>query len=172
VPRRMRTTFYSGVRLLGREAPRTNLPASSGASSARFAPARSADQSRSSHQSFQYRGFARRLQEWSEPPAHRRWRSSFRIANAGRSRPASADFHDAESASCRVRRSSSVRSSPSVVSDQVNTVLSGRLLNQAANAAVKATGTMVYRRLVPRLGHAPSDRRNRPPTVSSDLEDA
>jgi hypothetical protein len=32
-----------------------------------------------------------------------------------------------------------------------------RVLNQAANAAVKATGTIfaiVYRRLVPRLGHA------------------
>jgi len=34
-----------------------------------------------------------------------------------------------------------------------------RVLNQAANAAVKAKGTIfaiVYRRLVPRLGHAPA----------------
>jgi hypothetical protein len=28
-----------------------------------------------------------------------------------------------------------------------------RVLNQAANAAAKAKGTVVYRRLVPRLGH-------------------
>lgn len=51
---------------------------------------------------------------WSGPDgqAHLRRRSSSRIAAAGRRRPVSADCHDAESASCSARRSSSVRSSP------------------------------------------------------------
>jgi hypothetical protein len=48
-----------------------------------------------------------------------------------------------------------------------------RVLNQAANAAVKAKGTIfvvVYRRLVATRTR-PSHRSNRPPAMSSDLED-
>ena len=50
-----------------------------------------------------------------------------------------------------------------------------RLLHQAANAAVKTQGSIfqvVYRRLVPRLGHGPSDLGHRQPLVSADLEDS
>jgi hypothetical protein len=50
-----------------------------------------------------------------------------------------------------------------------------RVLNQAANAAVKAKGTIfavVYRRVVPRLGHAQANRCHHPPAVSIDLEDS
>jgi hypothetical protein len=50
-----------------------------------------------------------------------------------------------------------------------------RVLNQAANAAVKAEGTIFaigYRRLVPRLGHAQAIGANRASAVSPDLEDA
>jgi transposase IS116/IS110/IS902 family protein len=50
-----------------------------------------------------------------------------------------------------------------------------RLLNQAANAAVKAKDiifAIVYRRLVPRLGHGQANRRHRPPALSLDLEDS
>src|SRR5580693_2175531 len=50
----------------------------------------------------------------------RRVRNSSRIADAGRRRPASADFQEADSASCKARRSSSVRSSPSSVDHQVD----------------------------------------------------
>ena len=49
-----------------------------------------------------------------------------------------------------------------------------RVLNQAANAAVKAKGTIfavVYRRIVPRLGHAQAIGAITPPVVSIDLED-
>ena len=44
---------------------------------------------------------------------HRRFRSSSTIDDAGFNRPASNDRHEAESASCRARRSFSFRSSPS-----------------------------------------------------------
>jgi hypothetical protein len=50
-----------------------------------------------------------------------------------------------------------------------------RVLNQAANAAVKAKGSIfaiVYRRLVWRLGARASHRGDRPPPLSSDLEDS
>ena len=50
-----------------------------------------------------------------------------------------------------------------------------RVLNQAANAAVKAKGTIfaiVYRRLVPAPRTRPSHRCHRPPALSSDLEDS
>src|SRR5437870_12678081 len=50
-----------------------------------------------------------------------------------------------------------------------------RVLNQAANAAVKAKSTVfavVYRRLVPRLGHAQAIGAIRSSPLSPDLEDA
>ena len=50
-----------------------------------------------------------------------------------------------------------------------------RLLNQAANAAVKTKGSIfevVYRRLVTRLGHSTNDRRDRASSLSADLEDS
>jgi transposase len=50
-----------------------------------------------------------------------------------------------------------------------------RVLNQVANAAVKAKGTIfaiVYRRLLPRLGHAQAIGAIRAPAVSSRLEDS
>jgi hypothetical protein len=49
-----------------------------------------------------------------------------------------------------------------------------RVLNQAANAAVTAKGTIfavVYRRIVPRLGHAQAIG-DHPSPVPSDLEDS
>src|ERR1700720_3281771 len=48
-----------------------------------------------------------------------------------------------------------------------------RILNQAANAAVKSKGTIfeiVYRRLVTRLGHNQTNRRHRPSALSPDLD--
>ena len=65
-----------------------------------------------------------------QSPGTRR-RSSSRIADAGRSRPASADFQDVESASFRARRSSSVRSSPSSSATRSTTVPSGRLVGSS-----------------------------------------
>ncbi len=59
---------------------------------------------------------------------HRRWRSSSRISCAGRRRPASADFEEANNASCSARRSSSVRSSPSSSATRSRTVPSGRVV--------------------------------------------
>ena len=50
-----------------------------------------------------------------------------------------------------------------------------RVLNQAANAAVKVKGTIfaiVYRRLVPRLGHAQAIGANRASTLAPDLKDS
>jgi hypothetical protein len=50
-----------------------------------------------------------------------------------------------------------------------------RVLNQAANAAVKANGTIfaiVSRQLVPRLGPAQAIGAIRPPALSSELEDS
>ena len=49
-----------------------------------------------------------------------------------------------------------------------------RVLNQAANAAVKAKGTifaLVYRRIVPRLRTRAGDRGHHSPAMSIDLED-
>ena len=63
--------------------------------------------------------------------AHRRRRSSSRIADAGRRCPASADFQDADSASCRARRSSSERSSPSSSATRSTTVPSGRVVGSS-----------------------------------------
>jgi transposase len=50
-----------------------------------------------------------------------------------------------------------------------------RLLNQAANAAVKHKGSIfevLYRRYVPRLGHNQNDRSGCPSTLPLDLEDS
>jgi transposase len=50
-----------------------------------------------------------------------------------------------------------------------------RLLNQAANAAVKTKGSifeLVYRRFVPRLGHSQAIRGDCASTLSADLEDS
>jgi hypothetical protein len=58
---------------------------------------------------------------------HRRCRSSSTIEDAGRSRPASADCQDSESASCSARRSLSLRSSPPSSATSSRTVPSGRL---------------------------------------------
>lgn len=60
--------------------------------------------------------------------AHRRCRNSFRIADAGRRRPASADFQDVDSASRRARRSSSLRSSSSSSAISCRTVPSGSVV--------------------------------------------
>jgi hypothetical protein len=54
-----------------------------------------------------------RLRRGSDSQAHCRRRSSSRISPADRRLPASPDFQDAESASCKACRSSLVRSSPS-----------------------------------------------------------
>jgi hypothetical protein len=53
------------------------------------------------------------------------------MADAGRSRPASADFQDADSASCKARRSSSVRSSPSSSATRSTTVPSGKAVGSS-----------------------------------------
>jgi hypothetical protein len=48
-----------------------------------------------------------------------------------------------------------------------------RILNQAANAAVKRKGSIfeiVYRRLVPRLGHNKNNRRNCASHLSLNLD--
>jgi len=63
--------------------------------------------------------------------AHRRRRSSSRIADAGRRRPASADVHDADRVSCNARRSSSVRSSPSSSATSSTTVPSGNVVGSS-----------------------------------------
>jgi hypothetical protein len=63
--------------------------------------------------------------------AHRRWRNSSRIADTGRRRPVSVDFQDADSASCRARRSSSVRSSPSSSATRSTTVPSGKVVGSS-----------------------------------------
>lgn len=63
--------------------------------------------------------------------AHRRRRSLSRIADAGRRCPASADFQDADSASCRARRSPSVRSSPSSSATRSTIVPSGRVVGSS-----------------------------------------
>ena len=63
--------------------------------------------------------------------AHRRWRNSSRIAEAGRRRPPSADVQDADSASCSARRSSTVRSSPSSSATRSITVPSGSVVGSS-----------------------------------------
>jgi len=47
-----------------------------------------------------------RFRGGSDRQAHRRVRDSSKIADAGRRRPASADFKDIDSASCKARHSS------------------------------------------------------------------
>src|SRR5579864_2377312 len=71
------------------------------------------------------------LRGGSDRQAHRRVRNSSRIADAGRRRPASADFQEADSASCKARRSSSVRSSPSSSTTRSTTVPSGRVVGSS-----------------------------------------
>lgn len=66
-----------------------------------------------------------------EGQAHRRWRNSSRIAEAGRPRPASADVQDADSAACSARRSSSVRSSLSSSATRSMTVPSGSVVGSS-----------------------------------------
>ena len=63
--------------------------------------------------------------------AHRRWRNSSRIAEAGRTRPASAEAHDVDSAACSARRSSSVKSSPSSSATRSMTVPSGNVVGSS-----------------------------------------
>jgi hypothetical protein len=63
--------------------------------------------------------------------AHRRRRNSSRIADAGRRRPASADVQDADRLSCKARRSSSVRSSPSSSATSSMTVPSGSVVGSS-----------------------------------------
>ena len=67
----------------------------------------------------------------SNREAHRRWRSSSTIADAGRSRPASADSQDKERASCKARRSTSVRSSLSSSATRSMVVPSGRVVGSS-----------------------------------------
>jgi hypothetical protein len=67
----------------------------------------------------------------SDREGHRLRRSSSRIADAGRRRPDSADFQDAERASCSARRSSSVRSSPSSSATRSTTVPSGKVVGSS-----------------------------------------
>jgi hypothetical protein len=62
---------------------------------------------------------------------HRRRRSSPRRSDAGRRSPACADCHDAESASCKARRSSSVRSSSSSSATSCTTVPSGSVVGSS-----------------------------------------
>lgn len=63
--------------------------------------------------------------------AHRRWRNSSRIAEAGRTRPASAEAHAVDSAACSARRSSSVKSSPSSSATRSMTVPSGNVVGSS-----------------------------------------
>jgi len=67
----------------------------------------------------------------SDRQAHCRRRSSFRISSAGRRLPASADFQDAESASCKACRSSLVRSSPSSSATRSTIVPSGKVVGSS-----------------------------------------
>ena len=68
----------------------------------------------------------------SDRQVHRRRRSASSIAEAGWSRPPSAESQDAESASCSSRRSSSMRSSPSSSSTKSSTVPSGRVVGSSS----------------------------------------
>ena len=72
-----------------------------------------------------------RLRCGSNGKGHRRRRNSSRIFVAVRRRPASADRHEADSVSCRARRSSSVRSSPSSSATKSTTVPSGKVVGSS-----------------------------------------
>lgn len=72
-----------------------------------------------------------RLRCGPDRQTYRRWRSSSRIAEAGRRRPASADCQDEDRASCNARRSSSVRSSPSSSATRSTTVPSGKAVGSS-----------------------------------------
>ena len=63
--------------------------------------------------------------------AHRRRRSSSRIRDAGWRPPASADLQDVDNASCKARRSSLVRSSPSSSATRSTTVPSGKVVGSS-----------------------------------------
>ena len=63
--------------------------------------------------------------------AHRRRRSSSRIRVAGWRPPASADLQDVNNASCKARRSSLVRSSPSSSATRSTTVPSGKVVGSS-----------------------------------------
>ena len=81
---------------------------------------------------FRFRGLCLRFRSESNRKAHRRLRNSSKTSEAGRRRPASADFQDAESASWRARRSSSVRSSPSSSATRSITVPSGKVVGSSS----------------------------------------
>jgi len=76
----------------------------------------------------------------ADRPCHRRRRSSSRISEAGRIRPASADCEDEESATCKARRSLSVRSSPSSSATSSMTVPSASLTTPPASSSHPRTG--------------------------------
>ena len=63
--------------------------------------------------------------------AHRGRRSSSRIRDSGRRPPASADLQDVNNASCKARRSSLVRSSPSSSATRSTTVPSGKVVGSS-----------------------------------------
>jgi hypothetical protein len=63
--------------------------------------------------------------------AYRRRRSSSRIRDAGWRPPASADLQDVNNASCKARRSSLVRSSPSSSATRSTTVPSGKVVGSS-----------------------------------------
>ena len=67
----------------------------------------------------------------SDGQAHRRRRSTSGISAVGRRLPVSADFQDADSASCKARRSSLVRSSPSSSATRSTTVPSGKVVGSS-----------------------------------------
>ena len=83
----------------------------------------------------------------SDRQAHCRRRSSSRISWAGRRLPASADFQDAESASCKACRSSLVRSSPSSSATRSTIVPSGKVVGSSRTR--RPFSTRARRGLIP-----------------------